>query len=116
MTTKKEGGEDIYFPDHVAKESIANDQKDDTDENHGRQPGGKVPGKERGPKGKIKRPKLRCLLCTLREILKAKNDTLIPMRNAMGPLSRGIGRRRMKKTPTLFIHRVLQRTFSDELM
>jgi hypothetical protein len=47
----------VYFSDHVSKDAIAKYQQDAGHKEDGEQPGGKIPGKKGGPKGKMERPK-----------------------------------------------------------
>ena len=57
MATMEKRRERVYFSDHVSKDAIGKYQQDAGHEEDGKQPGGKVPGKEGGPKGKMERPK-----------------------------------------------------------
>ena len=116
MATMEKGRKRIYFSDHVTKDAIANDKEDDGHKKYGKQPGGKIPGEKGGPNGKMDRPKRCCVLCTLWEIIEAEHDPLVPIGHALSPGGCSIRRRCMKKSPALFIHGILQRTFPNQLM
>ena len=90
MATMEKGRERVYFLDHVAKDAIAKYQQDAGHEEDNKQPGGKVPGKEGGPKKKMERPKRCRVFCALRKIIEAEHDPLAPIGNVLSPGSSGI--------------------------